>query len=88
VILPAHDLRRHVARRARGIRSIISFQNSGNALVSYSQVAILLHNDVLWLDVPMNHILVVHVFEADDHACNHKFSLLFVEPALFANVVA
>ena len=34
----------------------------------------------------MNHILVVHILEANDHTSNHKFSLSLVKPLLLADV--
>ena len=36
----------------------------------------------------MDHVLIVHVLEADDHTSHHKLCLLLVEPALFADVEA
>lgn len=86
VVLAAHNFGGHVAGRARGVLTVFGAQYFGNAHVGYAEVAIVLHDYVFGLDVSMNHVLVVHVFEAEKHAGNHELGLLFVKTTLFADV--
>lgn len=62
VILAAHDLWSHIPWRSTRIRAIISFQDSCNSHIRDPEIPILLHDYILWFDVPMYHILIVHVF--------------------------
>ena len=88
VVLPAHYFGRHIPRCARSIRAVIRLEYSRNTHVGNAQIPILLHDDILWFDVSVDHVFIVHVFKANNHACNHEFGLGLVEPSLFANVEA
>lgn len=58
-----------------------------NTHVSDADVAISLEQQVLRLDVSVDHTIVVHIFETDQYVCNEKLGLRFSEPLAFIMVV-
>ena len=87
MILAAHDLRCHIARRTGRIRRVFGAQNLRNTHICDSHVAILLHNYVFRLYVPMDHALIVHVLQTKHHASDHKLGLRLSEAPANPNVV-
>jgi len=59
VVLSAHNLWGHVARSSGCVLRIVRSPDSSNTKVSCSKVAIIIDNYVLWLDIPMNDVLIV-----------------------------
>lgn len=88
MILATHHFRCHIAGRARGILAILWFKNLGDSHISDANVAILFHDDVLRFDVTMDNSLVMHVLQAEHHACNHELCLWLCEPSTLADVVS
>ena len=66
VIEPEHDFRGHIAGRARGVRRVLRSPNSRNTKVRDAQVAIVVDDEVLWLDVSVQDLLLVAVLETGD----------------------
>ena len=87
MVLPTHDLWCHIPWRSRSILTIFWSKNFRDAHVSNAYIARLLHNDVLWLDISMEHALIMHVFESEDHASQHEFRFILVKPSSFPNVI-
>lgn len=52
VVLPAHDLRRHIARRPGCVRRVVLFPLSCEHEIGQLHVAFLVKQDVAWLDIP------------------------------------
>ena len=88
VILSAHHFWCHVARRSRGVMSVVWCPNSRDTHVGDPNIAIALQEQVLRLDVPVNNPVVVHVLEADQDASNEKLSLLLIEALLSVMMVS
>ena len=88
VILTAHDLRCHIARSTRRVLRVLRLKNLRDAHVGNSYIAVRLHHDILGLDVPMDHALIVHVFKSEHHARKHELCLFLRESATLAYVVA
>jgi len=82
MILAAHNLGCHVAGRTRRILRVLISQDLCNAHICDAHIARLLHDDVLRLDIAMNHPLIVHVLQAQHHARQHKLRLILTESAL------
>ena len=88
VVLSTHNLWRHVARSAWSVRGVILLKNSRYAHVCDSEVAVVLHNNILGLYVSVNHVFVVHVLETNHHAGDHEFGLGLIKSLPLANVEA
>ena len=88
MVLPTHYLWCHVAWCSRSILTIFWSKNFRDAHVCNAYIAILLHYNILWLDVSMEHSLVVHIFKAKYHASQHELRLLLVESSSFTNVIS
>ena len=76
MVLAAHDLRSHVARRSAGLLGVVRAPDPGDAEVSQSEIATLVENQVLWLDVPVEDAFLVDVFERNEDASYEELSLL------------
>jgi len=87
VILATHDFGGHISRRTRGVLRVVLSPDSGDAKVCDSHITIDVNNEVLRLDVPVNNILIVEIFEARDEASHKESRRLFVESAMTADVV-
>ena len=68
VIDSTHYLWSHVTRCARCILRIFRTPQSGDSKVSYPEVAIMINDQVLWLDVSVDDILLVACFQSRDEA--------------------
>lgn len=71
VILPAHYFRRHVPRRAGSVLRVLLPPVASDAEVGDAQVALVVDNEVLRLDITMYDLLFVAVLEAGDKT-RHK----------------
>lgn len=88
MVLATHHFGSHVTGRARRVMRIVRRPNPRNAHVSDPHVAVALEQQILRLDVPVDHAVAVHVLEADDDAGDKKLGLLLREPLLFVVVVS
>ena len=57
MILPAHDLRRHIARSATRIIAIVRLHCSGNAKICDPQIPFLIKYDIFRLDISMDNVI-------------------------------
>lgn len=73
MILSAHYFWGHIARCATGVLTIFGSPNPCNTQICDSYIAQFIHDDILRFNVSMDHSVVVHVFQAYDHAGNHEF---------------
>lgn len=87
MILSSHNFWSHVARSARCVFSILWVPNSCNTKVSKPEVPPLVEDQVLGLDVPVDHPLVVDVLEAEQQAGEEEPGLLLRELAMLRDVV-
>lgn len=87
MILPAHDLRSHVARSSASICTIIRLYYSSYSKVSYSDVAPIVKYKIFWLDVPMNNIVEVQKLKTNEDAGNEKLSLHLFKSSSTSHVV-
>lgn len=88
VILPTHYFGCHVARRPRRVLAVFGLPDFGYSHISDPNVACVLHHEILWLDVAVNHTLSMHIFESTDQTSEHEFGLWLCEPPPFSNMVA
>ena len=73
VILTTHHFRCHVTRSTRGILRVLRVPKSGNSQISNAEIALLVEDQVLRLDVSMKNGVLVEVLEAEEHAGNEEF---------------
>ena len=88
MVLATHNLWGHVAGSPRGVRTVLGAEDLGDTHVSDADVAAVLHHDVLGLDVPVDHTLVMHVLKPQHHACDHEFGLFLRKSSSLAYMVA
>lgn len=86
--LSAHDLRRHVTRRARRIFLVLRIPYSRDTEVSDLKIAITVKDEVLGLDITMQNALLMEILESQQHASNEESRLLFVEFLVLGQVIA
>lgn len=87
VVLPAHNFRCHIPRSARGVLTVFGLPDFGDSEICNPQIALVIEHDILWLDVPVDDSIVVHVLKSKDNICNHKLRLLLTERPVLAYVV-
>ena len=87
VVLTAHDFRRHISWRARGVLRVFGVPQTGNTKICHSEIALLVKYQVLGLDVPVQNGVLVEVLEAKQHASDEKFGLHFTKVPIFSNVI-
>ena len=75
MIMFEHNLRRHVAGSPRILSVILWLPHPGNTEVSQPEVAILIEDKILWLDVSMDNALNVNGLEGFDEACDKELGL-------------
>ena len=73
VVLAAHDLGSHIAGRARCVLGVLGVPQASNTQIRDPQVAILVKDQVLRFDIPMQDGILVKIFEAEKHASNKEF---------------
>ena len=72
VVLAAHDLGSHIAGRARCVLRVLRIPQTCNTQIRDPQVAILVEDQVLWLDITMQDCILVKIFEAKEHASDKE----------------
>ena len=72
VVLAAHDLGSHIAGRARCVLRVLRIPQTCNTQIRDPQVAILVEDQVLWLDITMQDGILVQIFEAEEHASDKE----------------
>ena len=88
VVLPAHHLRSHVARSPAGVCRIVGLDESSNAEIGGSEVALVVKDQVFRFDVPMDDVVEVQVLEAHQDAGDEELCLHLLKPSPAAHVVA
>jgi hypothetical protein len=70
--------RRHVLGGTTERVRLLSFgYDLRQAKVSYSDVSIEIHQDILWLDVPIYHVLTMQIVKSNQDFAEIEFSCLF-----------
>ena len=87
VILAAHDLWCHVARRATRLTCIVRAEDPSNTEISQSKVAFIVEHKILRLDVPMYYQLGMDCIESMNKTCNEETGDLHRELALARNMI-
>lgn len=64
VVLPAHDLWSHVARRARCILRVLWVPQPRNAEIGHAHVAIHVEDKILWFDISVQNGVLVQILQA------------------------
>jgi hypothetical protein len=72
VVLSAHHFGSHVAWGSRGVLSILLSPVPGDSEISDSQVALIIDDQVLRLDVSVDNLFIVAVLETSHQACNEE----------------
>ena len=68
MILSAHNLRRHIPGRSRSVFGVLGIPATSNTQISHSQIALLVENEVLWLDITVQNGVLVEILQAQQHA--------------------
>lgn len=77
MILPTHDLRSHITRRSTRLLTVIRIPDASNPKISYPQIALVIENDILGLNISVQDTLIMDVLEGVSYAGN-KESCLFL----------
>lgn len=72
VVLAAHHLWRHVARRSRSVLGVFRVPDPGNAEIGDSEVTRIIEDEVFRLDVAMQNAVLVQILKAEQHARHEK----------------
>ena len=88
VVLAAHDLRGHVARCAAGLTGVVRGQDAGHSEVCESQIALIVEDQVLRLDVTMDDQLRMDGLEGVHQAGYEEAGDLHRKLALASNVIS
>ena len=72
VVLPAHNLRGHVARRPRGVLGVVGVPHPGYPQVGDPQVAFIIKDQVLRLYVSVQDALPMQVLKTKKDTSNKK----------------
>ena len=88
VILSTHDLRCHIAGRARGVLTILGLPNFCYTHVRDAYIASVLHYQIFGLDVSVNDALCVHVLKSTNQTGKHEFCFGFGESPPLTNMVS
>lgn len=88
VVLATHDLRSHVARSAAGLLGVVWIPNAGYPEISHAQVSLIVEDQVLRLDVPVEDALAVDVLKSHHYASNEELCLLLAEAPVPRDVVS
>ena len=73
VILAAHDFGSHISGRARGVLGVLRIPQTCNTQICDPQIAILVKDKVLRLNITMQDGILVKIFEAQKHASDKEF---------------
>lgn len=87
MVLPAHHLWSHVSWCSRCILCILRIPYSCNSKVCESQNSILIEDQILRFDVPMNNSFLMNVFKGKDHASDEKLGLVLSKSSVSSNMV-
>lgn len=87
VVLSVHDFGGHVPRSARCVLRVLIALDTRDSKVSDAEVAVALNDEVLWLNVAVNYVFFVDIFQALHETRNEESSLFFVEFAFCTEVV-
>ena len=71
MVLTAHNFWRHIAGRAGSVLRVLLAPITSDTKVGDAEVALVVDDQVLWLDITVNNRLFVAVLEAGDEA-GHK----------------
>lgn len=63
MILFAQHFRSHVAWSATGLLRVFLLEVPSDSEVGYSEIALLIENDILWFDIPMDYVTLVEIVE-------------------------
>ena len=88
MVLPAHHFWGHVAWRPTGFTRVIRRQNPCDAEVSEAEVALVIKDEILRFDVPVNNQLRMHRLQCVNQACDKEPSDLHREFPLTSYVIA
>ena len=72
MVLTAHNFRSHVTWCTGSVLGILRSPDSCYTEISYSHVAIIVDNEVLWLNISMNNLFFVAVFQTSDKTGNEE----------------
>ena len=72
VVLSAHNLGSHVAGRAACVLGVLRSPRPCDPEISYSEIAFLIKNYILWLYITMDDIFVVEKFKTLHHASDKE----------------
>ena len=87
MVLPAHYFRSHIARGSTCVSIVVGLDHPSNAQVSGSEVSLIVKDQILWFDIPVDDVVEVEVFKSHQNAGNKKFGLHLLEPPPAAHVV-
>ena len=88
MILSTHHFWSHVAWSPTGICGIIGLDETGNSKISGAKVAFIVKNEVLWLDVSMDDVVEMEIFETHQDAGDEELGLHLFETTTTAHMVA
>lgn len=82
-----YNLRSHVSGCSTGVLRVVWLNFTWNSQISYSDVASIINNKVLRLQVPMNYLLTVQILKTNNHTTQDKSCFLFFELSSVAQMI-
>lgn len=82
------DLRCHISRSSTCILCVVWLDLPRNPQICDSQVATIIKHQVFWLEITMDNLAGMHVFEAEHDASQKEASFFFFEFSAIAQMVA
>lgn len=86
MILVTEDFRRHVPRSARGVFRVLCSPVFGDPEVGKVKIALIVEDKVFGLEVTVDDVLAMHVFQGKHYASSEEFALLLIEGLVLDHV--
>ena len=83
MVLAAHHFRSHVTWSTACVLTVIRLLNPSDTEICDPYIPILVENQVLGFDVPVDYIVVMEIFKRDENAGNEKSGLIFFKFSVF-----
>jgi hypothetical protein len=87
VILTLYNLRRHIPGRATGILIVIRLRLPGHPQVRNPQIPLIIDDQILRLDVPMDDAIRMQVLQPDHNTASEELHDVLLEVLVLAQVV-
>ena len=85
--LAAHNFRGHVAGCSGRVLAVVGVPDARDSQISDPEVTHLVEDQIFGFNIAVKDTVSMQEFETEDHTGDEKFSLLFTESSVLANMV-